>query len=147
MKKIFFNWQQLRRDADNQFSSIIILTFALSQGYNNTLAYSRNNLLDKLFIDRVSSKLFSKRFLLLTGKYRVNSTYRQNNPQSYFTNYEWLYSRTKEEHKIAYLYALAQRPIACKDNFIIDKFLPKVFWQNPFYKHEKGKIIFYLENP
>ena len=46
----YFNWKELWTDGEGQPESILILTHALTIGYNNIIASSSQQLMKKLFI-------------------------------------------------------------------------------------------------
>ena len=59
----YFNWKELWADSKGQPEAILILTYALTIGYNNIIASSSQQLMKKLFINNIDFQLFRTRKL------------------------------------------------------------------------------------
>ena len=84
---IQFNWYELKSCSENVPEGIIMLTFALSKGYNSIISSSESLILSRLNIDYIPQILYRKRYIIKTNK-GIVSNYNTLMPQCYFSEYE-----------------------------------------------------------
>jgi len=142
--KHYFNWNELKRDAGNNNEGILILLTAQLVGYNKKIGYGGNHLMAKLKIHSIPPIIFRRNFLFVQ-KQGIYSRYRCADPQSYFTNKDFISTAHPVKHRVEYLYMLAQRPISVKDTFIPKHYVPERLWKNPFIEIDDEKIHFITE--
>lgn len=144
----YFNWYELLQKSKKDYDSIIILTYALTFKYNNKIANSSLDLVKKLNIHRIPNWL--NRYLIINKNFEIFNQYTVEEPQSYFTNPNFLLSVVPVSHKIQYLWLLSHRRNDEKVNYVNRDFfkLKEIdgIKNNPFISIEKDKIIFILEN-
>lgn len=139
-----FNWYELKTYSSNVPEGIIVLTHALSAGYNSFISSSDSSLLQNLNVKYVPPSLY-RTGLFVKNKTGIINKYKTEEPQSYFSDISWIYDDDNISHKIIYLYALSQRSITNKNLFIPDTYLDDRYWNNPYLKHRDGKIWFIPE--
>ena len=138
---IQFNWYELKSCSENVPEGIIMLTFALSKGYNSIISSSESLILSRLNIDYIPQILYRKRYIVKTNK-GIISNYTTSTHQCYFNEHEWLYDTESVYNKIVYIYSLSQRSITNKNLYIPESYLEDRYWDNPYLKHRDTKIWF-----
>lgn len=145
-----FNWQEIKLDSNNTLEGIIVLTYALSIGYNSIISASLSNLQTRLSIGFVPQNIFKKRMFINTPQ-GIFNRYSTIEPQSYFKNNSWLFDKESTYNKVVYLFALSQRSINNKNLFIPTTYLDSKYWDNPYLNRKENKLWFnpeliYLKN-
>ena len=135
-----FNWYELCQKSNYHFEGILVLTYALTKGYNNRIAWNAQELKEALKIDVIPNILFERKALVTNRYGGIHSTLTVEDPQCYFRNKNWLKDKISPISKIAYLYILSQRSIANRNNFVYDKFVPTKLWNNPYISHKLDKL-------
>ena len=141
----YFNWKELWTDGKGQPESILILTYALTIGYNNIIASSSQQLMKKLFINNIDFQLFRTSKLKVIKNNCIFSTYKCKDKQSYFKNKEFLFSTVNPTVKVEYLYILSKRSIANNNHYIPKKYVSSKHWGNTFVKERPDKLELILE--
>jgi len=137
----YFNWTEIWRLSRGDLASIIILTYAQSNLYNEV---SGKTLMRTLGIHHVPSELFKQKlFTQHTNKLICN--YKTTEPQSYFINPSFLFAQLPARSKAVYIKALGMRRISSQDDFIPKKYFENVK-PNPFLEITDDKIIFIPES-
>ncbi len=142
--KYYFNWNQLKMDAGSKYEGILVLLNASLIGYNNKIANNGNQLMAKLHLHNIPVRVFQRKFLFVK-KQGIYSSYTCKDPQSYFTNKDFITTTHTTAQKIKYLYMLAQRPISVEDIFIPKYYVPERLWNNPFIEIDDKHINFITE--
>jgi hypothetical protein len=149
-RKTYFNWYELKKDAKEEPAGILILTYALYKGYNTLLSKNANKLMTKLHIDVIPRVILKNDYVLVSKNYKeLIVNYKCKEPQSYFTNGNFLTAICPVRKKLEYLYLLSMRPINDKSariplNYLNDEQLD---WSanNPFIKTIEENIVFVPE--
>ena len=142
--KIYFNWNHFKRDSDNDFNAIIVLTHALQFSYNSRIGTSGGQIEKWLYINHIPNRLFEKGFLE-TRSDGVYNKYLCKEPQSYFWNPYFLTSRCATYKKVIYIYILSRRRLSEDNNYIPDSYVNAIYWNNPFIIHKDKKLYFIPE--
>lgn len=139
---IKFNWAELNLHSDCNLSAILVLTYALTKGYNTKLAWNAKELREKLFINNIPSRLFMKGFLTSNKYGGIITKYRCKDPQSYFKNSNFLFYLCSLQAKINYLYLLSQRRMNDLDNYVLEDRVPEKYWDNLLIFRDQRKLYF-----
>ena len=149
MKLFIFNWSELRRHGQSNFDAILCLTYATTMGYNTKIANDIVDLAHILNIKEVPVFLFSKRYLhqfRFVGKSFITNKYRTTkDPQSYFTNREFLFSDLTAKEKVEYLYLLSRRKLTDNNSYIAESVVESKFLNHALVEHKGYKIYFLTE--
>ena len=148
--KIYFNWYELKKDADGHSNGILILNYALYKGYNKLMAKNINSLYKTLHIKSIPEKILRNSKIIITAEYNeIISHYICKDEQSYFINGDFLTAICTTRKKLEYLFLLSMRPANNLSARIPLKYLTKeqITWtnQNPFIKTIEDKIVFVPE--
>jgi len=148
--KTYFNWYELKKDADGHSNGILILTYALYKRYNNLMAKSINSLHKTLYIKSIPSEILRNNYIIISPEFKeVISHYTCKDEQSYFINGNFLTTICPIRKKLEYLFLLSMRPANNLSARIPLKYLTKeqITWvnQNPFIKTIEDKIVFVPE--
>ncbi len=143
MQKYYFNWGELKRHADDDFTGIIILTYAITLKYN-ILSNSSKKLLSTLKINNIPLTLFRRKYLQYS-RGKIFSSYTCKNPQTYFINADFLTANCMPQYKVAYIYMLGLRPISDNKLYIPKEYVDEKHYNNPFIKVQNEKIYFIPE--
>jgi len=141
----YFNWKELWVDSEGQPESILILTHALTIGYNNIIASSSQQLMKKLFINKIDFQLFRTRKLKVLKNNSIFSVYKCKDKQSYFKDKEFLFTTINPNNKVEYLYLLSKRSITNTNHYIPKNYVSSKHWKNTFVKERTDKLEFILE--
>ena len=141
----YFNWKELWIDSEGQPESILILTHALTIGYNNIIASSSQQLMKKLFINNIDFQLFRTRKLKVLKNNSIFSTYKCKDKQSYFKDNKFLFTIINTNSKVEYLYLLSKRSINNTNHNIPKNYVSSIHWKNTFVKERTDKLEFILE--
>jgi|TARA_X000000950_G_scaffold80626_1_gene101377 hypothetical protein len=141
---ILLNTVEIKKAAKNNYEAEIVLTFALSVGYNKIISTSFPHLKNKLHISGVPEFLFIRGYLK-KYKNKIVSNFRINEPQCYMNNPSWLHLKISAEAKSDYLYILGQRSLHNKNRFIPEYYVENKYWNNPLVKHSDRILTFILE--
>lgn len=142
----YFNWYEINVKAKKDYNSILILTYALSVGYNKKIAKRISNLIAILQISHVPRDVL--RFLR-EDVFELYSNIQTIEPQSYFNNSSFLKSKHNLIHKVNYIKLLSYRRIGDSSPFIYKDMLNnkqiRVIEKNPFVKVGDTQIYFIRE--
>ena len=141
----YFNWKDLWTHSKGHPESILILTHALTIGYNNIIASSGKELMKKLFINSINPQLFRTNKLKVLKNNSILSTYQCKDKQSYFRSKEFLFSTVNPNIKVEYLYILSKRSIANQNHYIPKNYVSSQHWNNTFVKERTDKLELILE--
>ncbi len=144
-QKTYFNWHQILRDSNNDACAILLLTYALNIGYNNKITSSTKDLLKYLHIDSIPIQLFEQGHFVVTSDNSIFSRYKCDEPQSYYYNPFFAIAKIDVTYKTLYIWALAQRRISQRENFIPDTHIQETQWSNPLLRHKDNKLYFIPE--
>lgn len=142
---IVFNWSEIQRIAQNDVASIVILTYAQTKRYNETLVWRGGSLLEKLNINHIPSKLFQMGILTYT-KGQIFCSYKTKEPQSYIKNTAFLSYNASAYDKAIYIRALAHRRMTERSDKIPRYFLSDKIKYNPFFTMDDDYIYFTYES-
>ena len=141
-----FNWYELIVKSRKDYNSILILTYALSVGYNKKIAKRISNLMTIVQIKHVPRdvlRFFEEVNLTLYCKVKTEE------PQSYFKNPSFLRAKHLPVHKVNYLKLLSYRRIDDLSPFIYKDMLTEkqisLAEKNPFVKVGDTQIYFTRE--
>ena len=148
--KTYYNWQELKSDADGHPNGILILTFALYKRYNTILAKNTESLFQILHIDSIPLKIVRNSNIIITTEFKeVVSHYMCKDEQSYFTNGNFLTAICPVRKKLEYLFLLSMRDPSDPSARIPKEYLDEeqLNWaeKNPFIKTIEDKIVFVPE--
>jgi len=145
MNKIYFNWNELKRNSGGNFSGIIILAYCLSIGYNKVIAGNSKYLLEILKLDAIPLILFQQRHLAISNG-QIISLYKCKEKLTYFTNASFCVANCSTAQKGRYLYLLSHRPINSEEPYIPKHYVDEKFWKNPFIRAENDRLYFIPES-
>ena len=137
----YFNWSELWSTSSKDLSSIICLTYAQTKDYNEL---SAKTMLYRLKLDHIPAELFYRK-IFTQYKHVLVCNYKTKDPQNYFYNTSFLYTRVPAKYKAVYIKALGLRRITDDKKYIPLKYFPNVTY-NPFLTVEDDKIHFPLES-
>lgn len=145
MKKIGFNWTEIKTVCRSQNAEILLLTYAIVIGYNNYIAYEIKDINNRLNTKIVSVNELCKKGLLTFNPYGqkkgIYSKIMVNNPQSYFINQEFLYRKCPARLKVEYLFMLSHRPYNDLKPYIEKRYFPETLHSNLFVKKQGDYLI------
>jgi len=150
----YFNWYELRVKANKDPTSILILTYALSVGYNKKIANRIRHLMVILKISEIpreSLKYFFQHTPERKQKadYSLYSKLKTIEPQSYFINSSFLKAKKPVIHKTNYIKLLSYRRIGDSSAYIYKDILTgsqlAAIKENPFVRVGDTKIYFTRE--
>ena len=141
-KKYLFNWQELSLDGKGIPEAILILTYALSLGYNSKIGFNAKDLHHRLNIEHIPFTLFFKRLLFNYPPHGIFSKYKCKEPQSYFYNREFMRYQYSVQDKVNYIFILANRRLDQPENFLPQRYIPENLWNNPFIERKNGNLYF-----
>lgn len=141
---ILLNTLEIKKVAKNIPEAEVVLTFALSIGYERVISYNFASLREKLAIRHIPEHLFTNGYLV---KYqsKIVSKFRIVEPQCYMTNPSWLHYNLSAKTKSDYLHILGQRSLCNKNRTIPEYWVEPTYWKNPLIKHSDRTITFILE--
>jgi len=141
---ILLNTLEIKKAAKYNFDAEVLLTFALSVGYNRVISNSFLTLKTKLHITNIPEHLFINGHLKKYGK-KIVSRFTIQEPQCYMNNPSWLHYNISSKTKSDYLYILGQRSLHNKNRFIPEHYVEDRYWKNPLIKHSDRIITLILE--
>jgi hypothetical protein len=136
-----FNWSEIWALSNKDLSSIICLTYAQTNDYNEL---SAKTMMYRLKLNHIAPELFHRKFFT-QYKHTLVCNYKTKDPQSYFTNSSFLYTNASAKYKAVYIKALGMRRITDSNNYIPLKYFSNVTY-NPFLTLDKDRIYFPLES-
>lgn len=149
---IYFNWYELYVKAKKDHNSILILTYALSVGYNQKIAKRISNLMAILQITHVTRdclRFIRQEELYKRKGFTLYSNIKTIEPQSYFKNSSFLRAKHHVTHKVNYIKLLSYRRIDDSSPFIYKDILTEKqlhsIENNPFVKVGDTQIYFIRE--
>lgn len=137
----YFNWSELWLLSSKDLSSIICLAYAQTIDYNEL---SAKTMMYRLNLHHISPELFQRK-LFTQYKHVLTCNYKTKDPQNYFTNSSFLYTKASAKFKAVYLKALGMRRLTDNKNYIPLKYFSNVTY-NPFLEVYNDKIYFPLES-
>ena len=148
--KTYYNWYDLKKDADGHSDGILILTYALYKRYNTILAKNTDSLCKILHIKSIPAKIIRNSNVIGSSESsEIISHYMCKDEQSYFINGNFLTAICPVRQKLEYLFLLSMRPANDLSARIPLKFLTdeQINWanNNPFIKTIEDKIVFVPE--
>lgn len=142
---IVFNWSEIQRIANNDVAAIVILTYAQTKRYNESLVWRGGSLLEKLHINHIPSRLFQTG-VLSYHRGQVHCSYKTREPQSYIKNTAFLSYNASAYDKAIYIRALAHRKMTDRSDKIPRIFLSDKITYNPFFTMDSDYIYFNYES-
>lgn len=140
-----FNWTELKNCSKNDFSGIIILAYCLTIGYNKVISNDSRHLINLLKIANIPLYLFNQRYIVTNRDKSIISQYQCKEPQTYFSNTDFLMSNCNTREKVIYLYMLSHRKMTDNNNFIPKEYIKQKYWKNLFVRIEKDNLYFIPE--
>jgi hypothetical protein len=145
---IQFNGYELKSISESPSAQIVLLYCLIINRIDPLERKLSNNLYllkEKLNIGFIPNILFTNRFLL-NSRLQIFSNYECSEPQSYITNYRFLFDKTNEIDKANYIYMLSLRHMGNRTNTIPLNYLDSTLYANPYIGIRNNKVIFTLEN-
>jgi hypothetical protein len=145
---IQFNGYELKCISKSPSAHIILLYCLIINRVDPLERKLSNNLYllkEKLNISFIPNFLFMDRYLL-NRRLQIFSNYECLEPQSYLTNYRFLFDKTSELDKANYIYMLSLRHMGNKTNTIPLNYIDSTLYANPYIGIRNNKVIFTLEN-
>ena len=141
----YFNWNEICTLARDDFAAIVILTYAQTKRYNESLTWKGTSLLQLLHIHHIPAFLFQQG-TLDSIKGNIYCRYKTKEAQSYILNSKVLTYNVNAKMKTFYIKALSMRRISEKVNYIPRNYLNEKEIDNPFLTEEHNFIHFRYES-
>lgn len=136
-----FNWSEIWALSNKDLASIICLTYAQTNDYNEL---SAKTMLYRLRLHHIPPALFYKK-LFTQHKHTLVCNYKTKDYQNYFKNSSFLFTNASAKYKAVYIKALGLRRLTDNNNYIPLKYFPNVTY-NPFLTVSNNRIYFPLES-
>lgn len=139
---IYYNWEQLKKSADNEFYSILVLTYCLYKGYNKQVGKDDKELCKILKIPYIPQYLFRRGLLVKGIGNSVINRFKIIEPQSYINDVSFLWaSKYTAYEKVVYLAIASKRSIADKTNKIPKQFIKEQHLDNCLITIQDNDVI------
>ena len=144
MNITYFNWNELYRIGRGDYAAIVILTYAQTKRYNESLTWKGTSLLQLLHKHHIPAFLYQQGTLdSIRGS--IYCKYKTKEKQSYILNPKILTYNVNAQTKAFYIKALSKRRISEKVNYIPRNYLDEKI-NNPFLTEDKDFIHFRYES-